>query len=245
MLLPSQHISESHQALLFEQSQSLRGEVIEFGRGNKLNVVIAKGDAKNDKVLIIFNPNGVVLKKLLEIGFDDVFKSSYSKIVLWDYPNTGGSSGKFFLNPKQDLVDAGQEVTRHIVNNHGIEAKNITFYGWSLGGGVAAEAAVKLEALGIKVSGLIVDRSFTSITDYMKKNMFIPKFISKPLTLLFSLNLNTKENFDKFKGNKKSIYTLTDEVIGKAIFSGEGENFIKIELGHMDIIPPSPKYIAF
>ena len=55
MLLPSQHISESHQALLFEQSQSLRGEVIEFGRGNKLNVVIAKGDAKNDKVLIIFN----------------------------------------------------------------------------------------------------------------------------------------------------------------------------------------------
>ena len=67
--------------------------------------------------------------------------------------------------------------------------------------------------------GLICDRTFSSIADFAHKNMHVPKFLASAATWLFGLNLNTRQAFEEFEGNKRSIYYTCDKVIKYATLS--------------------------
>lgn len=190
-----------------------------------------------EKVLIVFHPNkgqiGSYYNKLL--NFDNFAESTdYTHIVFWDYPNSGFSKTSQWIVDKDLLVSDGVAVAEYIaqklVNN---DFGKIAFYGWSLGGGVATEVAYAIqEKYGDEgvINKITLDRTFTSISEYMNKNLFIPLPLAEFSTWLLNMDFRTEERFNELKAQKKVVYYIqSDERIGESIFnSGNHGEFIEV-----------------
>jgi len=86
-------------------------------------------------------------------------KDKGKNYIFWNYPGVGSSKGSVYS--AHDLFKAGYTQARRLIDE-GINAQNITLYGYSLGGGVATRVARLLHEEGYLVN-LEIDRSFASI----------------------------------------------------------------------------------
>lgn len=133
------------------------------------------------KVLFVFHPNKGYIHDYWNtlLNFDHLAKNTkYTHVVFWDYPNTGFSTSKEWFVGKSLIVEDGlslvREVADYLVDG---DYSKVSFYGWSLGGGVASKIAYELqtrygdEAI---ISSITLDRTFSSIADYINKNTFLP-----------------------------------------------------------------------
>lgn len=93
--------------------------------------------------------------------------------IFWNYPGVGSSkSGAHSIH---DLFKAGYQQAKRLIDQ-GVPAQHITFYGFSLGGGVASHVARQLHEEGHLVN-LEIDRSFACVASVIpaqvKRNMII------------------------------------------------------------------------
>ncbi len=79
--------------------------------------------------------------------------------IFWDYP---GATRYININRFDPLFKAGYEQIKTLLNQ-GVAAENITIYGYSMGGGIAAYIARKLHNEGLLVN-LTIDRSFSRLS---------------------------------------------------------------------------------
>jgi hypothetical protein len=165
-------------------------------------------DIINDKKVIIgFNPNAGVL------DFDSIpyFGIDPSKAIKvhFQYPGIDESTGLFV--DQEDLINAGVSVIDYFLD-HGVQPKDIIFYGWSLGGSIATLSLDKLlqRNTSYKAITLINDRSFSSVSKVID-----PLDRLKALLIFFNLNFDAGTCWqNRLKDvSKKCLYTSKDKVI--------------------------------
>lgn len=137
--------------------------------------------AREKKILFVFNPNKTYIHDFYYtlVNYKHLADNTdYSHVVFWDYPNTGFSKSEQWFVDKTLLVEDGvslvREVTDYLVDG---DYSKVSFYGWSLGGGVASEVAYELQKRygdEAVISSITLDRTFSSIADYIHKNTFLP-----------------------------------------------------------------------
>lgn len=183
------------------------------------------------KTVIVFNPN-LATSESVRSSTAKALSAEYDRIIYWDYPNTGGSKIKSGVADTNNMVEATKQITKLVAQKyHQQDYSKIIFYGWSYGGGVAACAAHSLQKSGVKIGGLICDRTFSSLTSFASNNIGIPRFLAGPALRFLGLELDTKTAFEAFEGPKKSVYCHFDRVIGNAKLTGLGPNYIAVDGG--------------
>jgi pimeloyl-ACP methyl ester carboxylesterase len=94
--------------------------------------------------------------------------------LFWNYPGVGFSRGS--TDSPDDLIKAGYQQVKFLLGE-GIPANKITLYGFSMGGGVAAQVARQLHKEGLMVH-LTIDRSFANLASVGSE--CIKAFLAEP-----------------------------------------------------------------
>lgn len=176
-----------------------------------------KDASQNADTVIFFNPNASVSK----LSFLNDSRNSGSFIraaaennldcnfVCFDYRGTGESEGS--ITDEKDLVIDGETVYQFVKNELNVPEDRIHFYGWSLGGGIAAKVkANHPKSLGTYVS----DRSFTSLSECASYLIhWILSGLAKVLIKQFNWEMDTANSWEKMKGKKLVIYHPEDHLM--------------------------------
>lgn len=188
-------------------------------------------------VLVVFHPNKASIPMYYHSVLDFNYLAShtaYSHLVFWDYPNSGFSKAPQWLADKNLLVSDGISLVETIAEKMTDgDISKLSFYGWSLGGGIASEVALALQNKygddGV-ISSITLDRTFTSISDHLQKNLYMPKTIADFASWALGIDFNTEWAFETLKAGKKKVYYIKDDDrIGDAVFkSGQTGEFIEV-----------------
>ncbi len=144
-------------------------------------------------------------------------------VFIFDYKSYGKSKGK---SSEKGLYYDAESALNYLLSK-GIAEKDIVSYGESLGGVVAVALAYKH-----KLSGLIVDSSFTSGKDMAK--LIYPFFPS----WIFSVNLDSMNKVKFVVCPKLFMHSVEDEIIpyelGRRLFNNASEpkEFAQLHGGH-------------
>lgn len=107
-------------------------------------------------------------------------------LIFWNYPGVGYSAGP--ARSVFDLIEAGYKQAKRLLDQ-GVPANNITLYGRSLGGGVAAQVARRLHEEGHMVH-LRIERSFSSLAPVAPEMLKANKWNTPFFTSLIALSVS-------------------------------------------------------
>jgi len=139
-----------------------------------------------------------------------IYKAFDANIICANSAGIGTSTGHA-IDP-DELVMPTEAVLRHLINTLGVDKKNITVIGHSLGGGKAARVAAKDEFAGIN---LILDRSFNTFSHAaqgFKLAAFPFNFLLAGL-VNWALPFDTTKAIPKIKGNVTAVCAPKDPVV--------------------------------
>lgn len=151
-------------------------------------------------------------------------------IFIFDYPGYGKSEGR----PNERKCYAAAETAyRWLTDNRGLSAEQITFYGESLGGGVAVELATKHPH-----HSLVLMKTFTSMPAVAKRLY--------PWLPIYTLMSNRFDNLAKIKQCTRPVLivsargdTLVPYAHGEELFGAapEPKRFIALDGDHNEVLP--------
>ena len=139
-----------------------------------------------------------------------IHKAFDANVICANSAGVGTSTGHA-LTP-DELVMPTEAVLRHLINTLGVDKKNITLMGHSLGGGKAARVAAKDEFSGVH---LLLDRSFNTFS-HAAKGFQLAAF---PFNFLlaglvnWALPFETTKAIPKIKGNVTAVCAPKDPVV--------------------------------
>lgn len=139
-----------------------------------------------------------------------IYKAFDANIICVNSAGVGTSTGHA-ITP-DELVMPTEAVLRHLINTLGVDKKNITVMGHSLGGGKAARVAAKPEFAGIN---LILDRSFNTFSHAaqgFKLAAFPFNFLLAGL-VNWALPFETTKAIPEIKGNVTAVCAPKDPVV--------------------------------
>jgi uncharacterized protein len=152
-------------------------------------------------------------------------------VFLIDYSGYGLSEGGF---PSEEGVYADAEATwKYLVQQRGIDSRNLFIYGHSLGGAIAIELALHHP----EAAGLIVESSFTSIYDMAMRDW---QYHLMPVNLLLNQRFESAEKVGDLTLPVLYLHGTADEVVpfdmGQELYrkSGGAKRFVAIEGGKHD-----------
>ena len=189
--------------------------------------------------VIFFQPNAMHSKQGV---FDWVIKEAALRNIPYNfvYFDHRGCDGTRNL-PKnaKDLYLDGESIYQFVKNELKVPAKDIHFYGYSLGAGIASTIkAMNPEATGNYVN----DRSFTTINDTLKNMISRPlAFLAGLFTSLLNWNIDTAKAMDKLKGKTLIVHHPEDELMkGEAslyrhIFQRATGGVPSPDISHLDL----------
>ncbi|NEO73266.1 alpha/beta fold hydrolase [Moorena sp. SIO3H5] len=159
------------------------------GKVEKIHSWWIPSDSPDSKVMLYLHGNACDIGAYLEIA-QRLHQVGLS-LLLIDYRGYGRSEGKF---PRESqLYEDAQVGWDYLVQQRGINPQDIFVYGYSLGGAIGIDLAVRNR----EMAGLILEGSFTSMrdmADYEGKYGFLP------------INLLLTQRFDSIS-KIKSIQT--------------------------------------
>ena len=212
---------QSRRNSFFKWNASCAEQVtIRTADGADLDNYVIKSKSQQDlppaqqKWVVFFNGNAMCV----ENDFDNlslISKEAKVNVLSGNYRGVGRSTGR--ASSSDDLVLDGEALVQYLLNQ-GVEPRNILLHGLSLGGGVAAAVAANHQEEGREIN-LCSDRSFASITDFLKAHF--PSWLSFVGTLLSRIVAAAKWAFDslsnylKIKGGKFIIYAPKDGIVTK------------------------------
>lgn len=126
-------------------------------------------------------------------------------VLIVDYRGFGQSKGKQHPNELQIYQDS-QTAWNYLVHKKRIPAKDIVIYGESLGGAVAIDLAVKQPQAG----GLIVQSSFTSMSEAVKQQNWLRLF---PIDLLLTQRFNSIAKVKRLRVPVLFIHGTADNIV--------------------------------
>ena len=166
----------------------------------------------NEPVLLFFHGNAGNLSHRAELLIELATRTPAGVFVV-GYRGYGRSEGR----PSEDglYLDA-RAAWKHITEENGVGAERIVIFGKSLGGAVAVDLAMDVDA-----AGLIVESSFTSVADMAGAHYpFVPKFMIR--TRMDSVGKITGVSYPKL-----FIHSRDDRVVpyrlGRALYEAAPE----------------------
>jgi uncharacterized protein len=157
-------------------------------------------------------------------------------VFVFDYRGYGRSEGR----PGEEGTYLDAQAAWQWLRQRGFSGTNIIAYGESLGGGIASELAVRE-----RVGGLILQSSFTSITD-----MGAELFPWLPVRWLGTIHYNTQAKLPRLKVPVLVMHSRVDEIIpfrhGQKNFAAANEPklFWEITGSHNDPLASRRHFIA-
>jgi uncharacterized protein len=152
-------------------------------------------------------------------------------VFLIDYSGYGPSDGGF---PSEEGVYADAEATwQYLVQQRGIDSRNLFIYGHSLGGAIAIELARHHP----EAAGLIVESSFTSIDEMAMRDW---QYHLMPVNLLLNQRFESVDKVGELALPVLYLHGTADEVVpfdmGEELYrkSGGAKRFVAIEGGKHD-----------
>jgi fermentation-respiration switch protein FrsA (DUF1100 family) len=155
-------------------------------------------------------------------------------VFAWDYRGYGRSAGK----PHEvNLIADGREALRWLANKTGLDPSDVVLLGRSLGGAVAVALAAEFE-----VRGLVLDRTFSELTDAAAHN-----YPWLPVRLVMKNRFSSIERIKNYHGPLLQAHGTNDSIVpyvlGKKLFDAapsKHKKFLTVEDG--DHSGPLPEF---
>jgi fermentation-respiration switch protein FrsA (DUF1100 family) len=156
-----------------------------------------------------------------------LFQNMSLNVLIVDYRGYGKSEGA--PNEKGTYLDA-RAAWNYLTQTRGVAAADIVLYGESLGGAVAANLATQIQP-----RALIVDSSFTSMTD-----LGAELYPWLPVRWISRFDYSVKDKIDKVSAPVLVIHSRQDEIVpfahGERLFAAarEPKRFLECRGSHND-----------
>ena len=178
-----------------------------------------------NKTVLFFHGNGGNISHRGDSIY--IFHKLKLNVLIIDYPGYGSSTGQ----PSEDgLYESASAAWHYLISDKKVKPEDIIIFGRSLGGAVAVDLATR-----VKAGGLILESTFSSVSDIVKIAFPI---ISNFICLRYSFDSLSK--ITNVKSPVLLIHSPDDEVIpfelGQKLFTAiESEKkFLQIKGGHND-----------
>jgi alpha/beta superfamily hydrolase len=184
--------------------------------GVKLRGTFFKNAAAQESAptVVFYQPNAMIGK---QGTFDWVMEQAALQefpynFVYFDYRGCG-ESDQVTPNSKKDLFLDGESIYQFVRDKLHVPAKEIHFYGWSLGGGISANVKqIHSEREGKYVN----ERSFTSINETLKNmTSHVLAAIAGIAISAMNWNIDAVEPIKKMKGKTLIVHHPEDELMRK------------------------------
>ena len=218
---------------------SMQREVVTTPDGVDLNVLLIKHrDAgKDTPTVIYFNGNFQLSVDTPRWPLEQAIETNtVCNFVLFDYRGVGDSKGKF--TSSNDLIVDGSSIVQWVKNRIGTPADKIFFYGFSLGGAIAAlTQALDPEHL---TGQIINDRSFASSDSIIKARFgqgLRGKFFSWAFTKQ-GYSADPSAALKKLQGQKLIIHHPKDTII-----PSQAGMYTHVKHGDVLRLDPKPDFV--
>ncbi len=180
------------------------------GKNGTIHAWYVPSSSPTNKLLIYFHGNSHKGSAALSDNAEHAVRLSNlgASVLLFDYRGFGASSPTYIS--QKSIFEDVDSVVRYATDNMGVPIQQIVFYGHSLGGAAATEAAVR----NPKAAGLILESTFTSIYAMSRG-----EWEYRILPLKWILN-DHFDNLDKISGihlPKLFIYGTADSAVPPAM----------------------------
>jgi fermentation-respiration switch protein FrsA (DUF1100 family) len=174
-----------------------------------------QGQDQQAKVILYFHGNGGNLSRYVYVT-ERLHKAGFSVFII-NYRGYGCSSGDF---PQEtNIYEDAATALNYLIKEQQIPSQDILAYGYSLGGAVAIDLAVKNPEL----AGLVVESSFTSMLEMASFNA--PSWL--PLNLLLTERFDSIAKIPNLEMPVLFFHGTEDEVIptymGKKLYEAAPE----------------------
>ena len=178
-----------------------------------------------NKTVLFFHGNGGNISHRGDSIY--IFHKLKLNVLIIDYPGYGSSTGQ----PSEDgLYESASAAWQYLISDKKAKSEDVIIFGRSLGGAVAVDLAAR-----VKAGGLILESTFSSVSDIVKIAFPIMSYF---IYLRYSFDSLSKLTHVKYP--VLLIHSPDDEVIpfelGKKLFTAiQSEKiFLQIEGGHND-----------
>jgi fermentation-respiration switch protein FrsA (DUF1100 family) len=179
----------------------------------------------NPKAVVLYcHGNGeyvAQLAKRLKVLHDRIGVTVFA----WDYRGYGRSAGK---PHEENLIADGRVALMWLANKVGLDPSNIVIIGRSLGGAVAVALAAEFN-----VRGLVLDRTFSELTDAAAHN-----YPWLPVRLVMRNRFSSMERIKNYHGPLLQSHGTKDRIVpyvlGKKLFEAspsQNKKFLTVEGG--------------
>lgn len=172
-----------------------------LGQSERIHAWWVQGSNPNLGTVLYFHGNGGTLGGIDQM--DRIHELGFSVLVI-SYRGYGKSEGGF---PSESQVYADAEAAwNYLTQIRKIQPKQITIYGYSIGGAVAIDLAAKHPEARV----LIAQSTFTSMKDMAVKNPYFRVF---PLEIILTQRFNSIEKVKSLKMPVFYIHGDADELV--------------------------------
>lgn len=176
-----------------------------LGKSERIHAWWVQGRNPNLGTVLYFHGNGGTLGGMDQM--DRIHALGFSVLVI-SYRGYGKSEGGF---PSESQVYADAEAAwNYLTQTRNIPPRQITIYGYSIGGAVAIDLAVKHP----EARALITQSTFTSLRDVAGKN---PYFRIFPLEIILTQRFNSIEKVRSLKMPAFFIHGDADDLVPPAM----------------------------
>jgi fermentation-respiration switch protein FrsA (DUF1100 family) len=166
-------------------------------RGQRVNCWYFPASNTASPVMLVCHGNAGNISHRLDVA--SLLLEAGAGVLLLDYRGYGRSDGR----PGEENTYRDAQAAFHWLTGKGVAATNIIAYGESLGGGVAAELAVR-ERLG----GLILQSTFTSTA-----GLGTELYPWLPVRLVSAIKYNTRAKLPKIRVPVLILHSRRDDLI--------------------------------
>lgn len=182
----------------------------------RANVNVVQGAVSETPTVILFNPLGA--NDLIHEGLKDLLIERKCNVITFNYRGLGTT------RRAEDLIIDGESVYQYAINELGIKKDKVHFYGFSLGGALAAQVkALHPESKGKYVGDRVLKSIFSLITENccikrlgstVKKitSLISAIFIAYPIYLL-GWEWDGCKAFNKLEGDKRLVFHPHDYLV--------------------------------
>lgn len=189
--------------------------------GNTIDTMFVDQRTKNisgDTLVICCEGNA----GFYEIGIMTTPVSCGYSVLGWNHPGFYGSTGTPYPDQETNAVDA---VMQFAINKLGFKVENIVVSGWSIGGFTSTWLAMNYP----DIKGLVLDATFDDLLPLAVPRM--PASMSGLVTRAVKnhMNLNVKEQLEKYSGPVRLVRRAHDEMICTSpgeLWSNRGNNLL-------------------
>jgi fermentation-respiration switch protein FrsA (DUF1100 family) len=175
-------------------------------RGQRVNAWYFPAQMASRPVMLVCHGNAGNISDRLDLA--SLLLEAGAGVLLLEYRGYGCSDGK----PSEENTYRDAQAAYHWLRAKGLPGTSIIAYGESLGGGVAAELALRE-----KVGGLILQSTFTSIPDVGAE-----LFPWLPVRLVSTIKYNTRAKLPRMRVPALILHSRQDDLIA---FHHAEENF--------------------